>query len=114
MLYEVITYATKLTIGLVQSRLEERPLGYHPQFIEVKARQIEKIGPFSIEFIRVNHSIIGGVGLAIETAAGTIIHTGDFKIDFSPLDGEVTDIYRFAFHGEKGVLLLMSDRNNFV
>lgn len=105
-------YATKLTIGLVQSRLEERPVGYNPEFIEVVPRQVEKVGPFKIEFIRVNHSIIGGVGLAIETNLGTIIHTGDFKIDFSPLDGEVTDLYRFAHHGEKGVLLLMSDSTN--
>ncbi len=105
-------YATKLTIGLVQSRLEEKPLKYEPRFIEVEPRQIENIGSFSVEFIRVNHSIIGGVGLAIQTVAGTIIHTGDFKIDFSPVEGEVTDIYRFAHHGEKGVLLLMSDSTN--
>ncbi|HQO39175.1 MAG TPA: ribonuclease J, partial [Spirochaetota bacterium] len=63
-------------------------------------------------FIRVNHSIIGGVGLAIQTVAGTIIHTGDFKIDFSPVDGEVTDLYRFAHYGEKGVMLLLSDSTN--
>ncbi len=105
-------YATKLTIGLIRSRLEERSPGYVPDFREVEPRQVEDIASFRIEFIRVNHSIIGGVGLAIETSAGTIIHTGDFKIDFSPMDGEVTDIYRFAHHGEKGVLLLMSDSTN--
>ncbi|HRU66805.1 MAG TPA: ribonuclease J [Spirochaetota bacterium] len=105
-------YATKLTIGLVRSRLEERPLRYEPRFVEVKPRQIEEIGPFTVEFIRVNHSIIGSVGLAIQTVAGTIIHSGDFKIDFSSVDGEVTDIYRFADYGEKGVLLLMSDSTN--
>lgn len=105
-------YATRLTIGLIQSRLEERPLKYDPKFIEVEPRQSETIGSFIVEFIRVNHSIIGGVGLAIQTVAGTIIHTGDFKIDFSPVDGEVTDLYRFAHHGEKGVLLLMSDSTN--
>ena len=105
-------YATKLTIGLIQSRLEEKPLHYTPQFIEVVPRQVEKIGSFTVEFIGVNHSIIGGVGLAIETCVGTIIHTGDFKIDFSPVEGEVTDIYRFAHHGEKGVVLLMSDSTN--
>ncbi len=105
-------YATKLTIGLVQSRLEERPLKYEPVFKEVEPRQVETIGSFTVEFIRVNHSIIGGVGLAIQTVAGTIIHTGDFKIDFSPVEGEVTDLYRFAHYGEKGVLLLMSDSTN--
>lgn len=105
-------YATKLTIGLVQSRLEERPLKYSPVFVEVEPRQVETIGSFTVEFIRVNHSIIGGVGLAIQTVAGTIIHTGDFKIDFSPVEGEVTDLYRFAHYGEKGVLLLMSDSTN--
>jgi len=105
-------YATKLTIGLIRSRLEERSPGYVPDFREVEPRQVEDIASFRIEFIRVNHSIIGGVALAIETSAGTIIHTGDFKIDFSPMDGEVTDIYRFAHHGEKGVLLLMSDSTN--
>ncbi|MFA5517866.1 MAG: ribonuclease J [Spirochaetota bacterium] len=105
-------YGTKLTIGLIRSRLEERSPGYVPDFREVEPRQIEDIASFKIEFIRVNHSIVGGVGLAIETKAGTVIHTGDFKIDFSPLDGEVTDIYRFAHHGEKGVVLLMSDSTN--
>ncbi|MCL1864817.1 MAG: ribonuclease J [Spirochaetes bacterium] len=109
---QVPIYATKLTIGLIQSRLEEKPLHYTPKFIEVVPRQIEKTGGFTIEFIGVNHSIIGGVGLAIETSAGTIIHTGDFKIDFSPVEGEVTDIYRFAHYGEKGVALLMSDSTN--
>ncbi len=105
-------YGTKLTLGLVQSRLEERSPGYEPEFKEIEPREVAEIGTFSVEFIRVNHSIIGGVGLAIETVAGTIIHTGDFKIDFSPLDGEVTDIYRLAHHGERGVLLLMSDSTN--
>ncbi len=105
-------YGTKLTLGLVQSRLEERSPGYEPEFIEIEPRQVSEVGSFSVEFIRVNHSIIGGVGFAIKTVAGTIIHTGDFKIDFSPLDGEVTDIYRLAHHGEKGVLLLMSDSTN--
>lgn len=109
---KVPIYATKLTIGLVQSRLEEKPLKYEPVFVEVEPRQVEDIGSFTVEFIRVNHSIIGGVGLAIQTKAGTIIHTGDFKIDFSPVEGEVTDLYRFAHYGEKGVLLLMSDSTN--
>ena len=105
-------YATKLSIGLIQSRLEEIPPKYDPKFIEIKPRDRKQIGSFSVEFIKVNHSIIGGIGLAIQTEVGTIIHTGDFKIDFSPVDGDVTDIFRFADYGEKGVLLLMSDSTN--
>lgn len=105
-------YATKLSIGLMQSRLEELPPKKEPEFIEINPRDVRQIGPFTIEFIKVNHSIIGGVGLAIQTEVGTVIHTGDFKIDFSPVDGDVTDIYRFADYGEKGVLLLMSDSTN--
>jgi ribonuclease J len=105
-------YATKLTIGLIQSRLEEIPPKKEPEFIEINPRDRKQIASFSVEFIKVNHSIIGGVGLAITTEVGTIIHTGDFKIDFSPVDGDVTDIFRFADYGERGVLLLMSDSTN--
>src|SRR3990172_5561818 len=105
-------YATKLSIGLIQSRLEELPPKKKPQFVEIKPRDRRQIGSFSVEFIKVNHSIIGGIGLALQTEGGTIIHTGDFKIDFSPVDGDVTDIFRFADYGEKGVLLLMSDSTN--
>ena len=105
-------YATKLTIGLIQSRLEDIPPKKEPEFIEISPRDRKQIGRFGVEFIKVNHSIIGGVGLAITTEVGTVIHTGDFKIDFSPVDGDVTDIFRFADYGEKGVLLLMSDSTN--
>ena len=105
-------YATKLTIGLIQSRLEDIPPKKEPEFIEISPRDVRKIGRFGVEFIKVNHSIIGGIGLAITTEVGTVIHTGDFKIDFSPVDGDVTDIFRFADYGEKGVLLLMSDSTN--
>ena len=105
-------YGTKLSIGLIQSRLEELPPKREPEFIEIKPRDQKQIGKFLVEFIKVNHSIIGGVGIAIQTDVGTIIHSGDFKIDFSPVDGDVTDIFRFAEYGEKGVLLLMSDSTN--
>ena len=105
-------YATKLTIGLIQSRLIEKKPREEPRFIEIHPRDIVHISNFQIEFIRVNHSIVDGVGLAIKTEIGTIIHTGDFKIDFSPLDGMVTDIARFSDYGEEGVLLLMSDSTN--
>ncbi len=105
-------YGTKLSIGFIQSRLEELPPKRETEFIEIEPRDQKKIGKFLVEFIKVNHSIIGGVGVAIQTDVGTIIHTGDFKIDFSPVDGDVTDIFRFAEYGEKGVLLLMSDSTN--
>jgi ribonuclease J len=109
---DVPVYATKLTIGLMQSRLEEIPPKKKPQFVEIRPRDRRQIGRFSVEFIKVNHSIIGGIGLALQTEVGTIIHTGDFKIDFSPVDGDVIDIFRFAECGEQGVLLLMSDSTN--
>lgn len=105
-------YATKLTIGLIQSRLSEKTPKEPPVFHEVSSRQSVKIGAFSLEFIRVNHSIIDGVAIAINTDIGTIIHTGDFKIDFTPVDGHIIDLHRFAEYGEKGVLLLMSDSTN--
>ncbi len=105
-------YSFKLTIGLIQSRLEEKKPKSPPVFVEAKPHEPIKIGKFTVEFIRVNHSIIDGASLAIKTDAGTIIHTGDFKIDFTPVDGHVTDLTRFAEIGEQGVLLLMSDSTN--
>lgn len=105
-------YSTRLSLGLIQSRLEERPPRFKPNFIEISPRDVVHIGEFVIEFLSTNHSIIGGVGLAIQTPIGTIIHSGDFKIDLTPVDGVITDIYRFAEYGEKGVLLLMSDSTN--
>ena len=107
-------YATRITTGFIQSRLEERPAKGEPVFIEIKLREQFQIGKFIVEFIRVNHSIVDGVGLAIKTDVGTIIHTGDFKIDYSPLDGQVIDIARFAEYGESDVLLLMADSTNAV
>lgn len=105
-------FSTKLTIGLIQSRLEERPPKDKPTFVEVVPGAQVQIGNFTVEFLRVNHSIIDGVALAMQTPIGVIIHTGDFKIDFSPVDGKVTDLPTFAAYGEKGVLLLMSDSTN--
>ncbi len=105
-------YATKLTIGLIQSRLIERQPKDPAVFHEVKPRDEVQIGQFKVGFIKVNHSIADGVAIALQTDLGTIIHTGDFKIDFSPVDGAATDISRFAEYGEKGVLLLLSDSTN--
>jgi ribonuclease J len=108
----VPVYATRLTLGFIRSRLEERPPLFKPEFIEISPRETFQAGPFRVEFIRVNHSIVDSVALAIKTPAGVIIHTGDFKIDYSPVDNKVTDLYRFAEYGEQGVLLLLSDSTN--
>ncbi len=105
-------YATRITIGLIQSRLEEKRPAGDVQFFEVSPRDVVHIGQFMVEFIRVNHSILDGVGLAITTPLGVIVHSGDYKIDYSPVEREVTDLARFADYGEKGVLLLMSDSTN--
>ena len=105
-------YGTNLTLGFIQNKLEERPPKKEPELIPVSSRDTLKISAFNIEFIRINHSIVDGIGLAINTDLGTIIHSGDFKIDYSPLDGQVIDLARFAEYGESGVLLLLSDSTN--
>lgn len=110
--FSIPIIGTKLTLGLIKKRLEERPVKNTPKFIEIEAGETAKVGIFDVEFIRVNHSIVDGVALAIKTPVGKIIHTGDFKFDFSPVDGKVSDLYRFARNGEEGVLLLLSDSTN--
>ncbi|HBR16861.1 MAG TPA: ribonuclease J [Deltaproteobacteria bacterium] len=105
-------YGTALTLGLIKEKLEEYNLDKETEFITVKPRGNVSIGPFDIEFIRVSHSIADGVGLAIKTPAGVVIHTGDFKLDQTPVDGEVLDYARFSEYGEEGVLLLLSDSTN--
>ena len=105
-------YGTKLTLGLIRSRLEEKAPGERPEFIEIAPRETFQAGAFRVEFLRVNHSIADSVALAIKTPAGVIIHTGDFKIDHAPADSKLSDLYRFAEYGEQGVLLLMSDSTN--
>ena len=105
-------YGTALTLGLIKEKLEEYNLDKETEFITVKPRGDVSIGPFDIEFIRVSHSIADGVGLAIKTPAGVVIHTGDFKLDQTPVDGEVLDYARFSEYGEEGVLLLLSDSTN--
>lgn len=105
-------YGSKLTIGFIKKRLEERPTGKAVSFTELVPGESYKEGCFTIEPITVNHSIVDGMGLAISTSLGTIIHTGDFKIDHTPEDGKLTDMGRFAHYGDQGVLLLMSDSTN--
>jgi ribonuclease J len=105
-------YGTALTIGLIEEKLEEHGLARSTVLETVRPRDRVSIGPFDIEFIRVSHSIVDGCGLAIKTPVGTVVHTGDFKMDQTPVDGEVMDYARFSEYGEAGVLLFMSDSTN--
>ncbi len=106
-------YATPLPLGMLSNKFDEHSLKKEKKFFRpVEKRKIYKIGEFDIEWIHVTHSIIDASSLAITTKAGTIIHTGDFKIDHTPIDGYPTDIHRLAYYGEKGVLCLLSDSTN--
>lgn len=105
-------YATKLTIGLIKGKLEEHGLLRSVKLVEIKPRDNITLGSFNIELIHVNHSIPDAVGLAIRCPAGIIIQTGDFKIDTTPVDGDMIDLPRFAEYGKKGVLALLSDSTN--
>ncbi|MDA8096594.1 MAG: ribonuclease J [Desulforudis sp.] len=108
----VPVYGTKLTLGLLGGKLKEADFEDQAVLCPVKPRDIVELGPFRVEFIRVSHSVPDAVGIAIQTPLGTIIHTGDFKIDHTPVDGDVIDLQRFAYYGEKGVLALLSDSTN--
>ncbi|MBQ1989330.1 MAG: ribonuclease J [Clostridia bacterium] len=105
-------YATRLTIGLIEGKLKEHKLLGDAKLNVVKPGAIITLGKFIIEFIHVNHSIPDAVGFAITSPAGTIIHTGDFKIDTTPIDDYVIDIGRFAEYGQRGVLALLADSTN--
>ena len=105
-------YGTRLTLGLIKNKLEEHKLVRSTNMKCVKAGDVIKLGSFKIEFIRVNHSIADAVGLAITTPVGTVVHTGDFKVDYTPIDGKLIDLARFAELGKEGVLALMSDSTN--
>ncbi len=105
-------YGTEFTLALVERRLEEHELLAQTKLNIVKAGDRITLGPFEIEFIRVTHSIVSAVALAITTPLGVIIHTGDFKVDPTPTDNELFDLHTLAAYGKKGVLLLMSDSTN--
>ena len=105
-------YGTRLTLGLIKNKLEEHKLVRSTNMKCVKAGDVIKLGSFKIEFIRVNHSIADAVGLAITTPVGTVVHTGDFKVDYTPIVGKLIDLARFAELGKEGVLALMSDSTN--
>ena len=105
-------YATKLTIGIIENKLKEHNLLKQTKRKVIKYGQSINLGCFRIEFIRTNHSVADAAALAIYTPAGIIVHTGDFKVDYTPVFGEPIDLQRFAEIGKKGVLALMADSTN--
>jgi ribonuclease J len=111
-LFDGPVYGTKLTLALVEPKLEDHAADVRARLTEVKPRQRVQVGSFSIEFVRVTHSMPDCVALAIHTPAGTVLHTGDFKIDQTPLDGEHVDFQRLAQLGAEGVLVLLGDSTN--
>ena len=104
-------YGTRLTLALLENKMKEHPKVAY-KAVTVKPKNVLKIGSFSVEFIKVSHSIAGSLALCISTPAGNVVHTGDFKIDFEPIDGVMTDLQRFGELGKKGVNLLMCESTN--
>lgn len=105
-------YGTRLTVGLIEGKLREHDLLGSVKLNIVTPRQTIRMGCMAVEFIRVNHSIPDSVGMAVHTPAGVIIHTGDFKVDYTPIEGGIIDLPRFAELGNKGVLALLADSTN--
>lgn len=105
-------YSTKLTLGLISNKLKEHNLTRSTKLKEVKHGQVINLGDFSIEFIKTNHSIQDASALAIYSPVGIVVHTGDFKVDYTPVFGDAIDLQRFAEIGRKGVLALMCDSTN--
>ncbi|MBQ4327540.1 MAG: ribonuclease J [Clostridia bacterium] len=105
-------YGTKLTLGIIKNKLEEFRLPENPKLKTVKAGDVIKAGQMSVEFIHVNHSIADACCLAINTPLGTILHTGDFKLDLTPIDGEMMNLTRLGELGKKGVLALLCESTN--
>lgn len=108
----VPVYATKLTMGIIENKLTEHELMSTTKRKVVKFGQSVNLGQFRIEFIRTNHSIVDAAALAIYSPAGVVVHTGDFKVDYTPVFGDAIDLQRFAEIGRKGVLALMCDSTN--
>ncbi len=106
-------YATPLALAMIGNKLDEHRLSADKKYFRyVTKREIYEIGDLKVEWIHATHSIVDACSLAIQTPAGTIIHTADFKIDHTPVDGYTMDLHRFAYYGQKGVLCLMSDSTN--
>ncbi|WP_454054494.1 ribonuclease J [Clostridium sp. Marseille-Q7071] len=108
----VPVYGTKLTLGIVQTKLKEHGLLSSVELKYVKPKDIVKLENVSVEFIRTSHSIADSVAIAIHTPLGVVLHTGDFKIDFTPIDGCVADLTRFAELGKRGVTVMLADSTN--
>ena len=108
----VPVYGTKLTLGIVETKLKEHGLLSSTELITVKPRDVIRLKSVSVEFIKTNHSIADSVAIAIHTPLGVVLHTGDFKVDYTPIDGEPMDFARFAELGKKGVLAMMADSTN--
>ena len=109
---DIPVYGTAFTLALVERRLEEHELLDRARLNTVKPGQKVELGPFSVEFVHVTHSIVSAAALAITTPLGVVIHTGDFKVDPTPTDNEPFDLHTLAEYGKRGVLLLMSDSTN--
>jgi ribonuclease J len=109
---KVPVYATEFTLAYVEGKLEEHEMLDETELIEIVPKEKFSLGPFTIEPIRVTHSLVDCVALAIETPVGVVIHTGDFKIDLSPLDDKPFDLHTFAEYGKRGVLALLQDSTN--
>jgi ribonuclease J len=109
---KVPVYATEFTLAYVEGKLEEHQMLDETELIEITPREKFTIGPFTVEPIRVTHSLVDCVALAVDTPAGVIIHTGDFKIDLAPLDDKAFDMHTFAEYGRRGVLALLQDSTN--
>lgn len=109
---DIPIYGTRLTLGIIENKLQEHELPFTPELNCVSAGETVTVGNFSVEFIRSNHSIADACCLAIKTPVGTIIHTGDFKLDLTPIDSEMMDLTRLGQLGQEGVLLLMCESTN--
>ena len=110
--FNIPIYGTKLTLGIIKNKLSEHALPYEADLRRVSAGDTVKLGAFSVEFIHVNHSIADACALAISTPLGMIVHSGDFKLDLTPIDGEMMNITRLGELGKKGILLLMCESTN--
>jgi len=108
----VPVYGTRLTIGIVETRLKEQGLLRDSKLISVNPGECIELGNFKVEFIRTTHSIADSVALAIHTPIGVVVHTSDFKVDYTPIDGKQMDLHRFAELGKKGVLVMLADSTN--
>ena len=109
---QVPIYGTPLTLGFVAEKLKEYDLLSETVLMTVKPRQVVRLGVFEVEFLRVTHSIVDGVGLGITTPVGRVVHTGDFKVDQTPVDGQLMDLQKFGEYGDRGTMVLMSDSTN--